>query len=218
MGAEGGGWGREAGGEVACEEEREGGRREGGAEVGRGGYKCGGRGKAREGHEETSLEVACSEDVRLEVRVLHDLHREVIGRQTRTKRLSARHCAARVSGLHASDICRRLTLHTLKKGLVRNPRESLLPGCQLRLLLPCQRRHNPRADHRLFLRHLHLHPRGNLVERQWRGRRSSCEKAFDYVLKTAQIHPHFASAARSSVSTIATVPSASPTCMTESSA
>ena len=27
MGTEGGGWGREAGGEVACEEEREGGRR-----------------------------------------------------------------------------------------------------------------------------------------------------------------------------------------------
>jgi len=46
------------------------------------------RGKAREGHEETSREVACSEDVRLEVRVLHDLHREVIGRQTRTKRLA----------------------------------------------------------------------------------------------------------------------------------
>ena len=42
-------------------------------------------GKAREGHEETSREVACSEDVRLEVRVFHDLHREVIVRQTRTK-------------------------------------------------------------------------------------------------------------------------------------
>jgi len=53
------------------------------------------RGKAREGHEETSWEVACSEDVRLEVRVLHDLHH----------------------------------------GLVRNSRESLLPGCQLHLLL-----------------------------------------------------------------------------------
>ena len=47
MGAEGAGWGREAGGEVACEEEREGGRREGGEEVGRGGYKCGGRGGRR---------------------------------------------------------------------------------------------------------------------------------------------------------------------------
>ena len=35
IGAEGGGWGREAGGEVACEEER----REGGEEVGQGGYK-----------------------------------------------------------------------------------------------------------------------------------------------------------------------------------
>jgi len=40
MGAEGGGWGRETGGEVACEGEREGGSREGGEEVGRGGYKC----------------------------------------------------------------------------------------------------------------------------------------------------------------------------------
>ena len=38
-------------------------------------------GKAREGHEETSREVACSEDVRLEVRVFHELHREVIVRQ-----------------------------------------------------------------------------------------------------------------------------------------
>ena len=36
------------------------------------------RGKVREGHEETSREVACSEDVRLEVSVLHDLHREVM--------------------------------------------------------------------------------------------------------------------------------------------
>jgi len=72
-------------------------------------------GKAREGHEETSREVASSEDIRLEVRVLHELHREVIGHQTRTKRLAARHCAARVSGLHASDTCRRLTLHTLKR-------------------------------------------------------------------------------------------------------
>jgi len=45
MGAEEGGWGCEAGGEVACEEGREGGRREGGEEVGQGGYKCGGRGR-----------------------------------------------------------------------------------------------------------------------------------------------------------------------------
>ena len=44
MGGEGGGWGRETGGEAACETERGGGRREGGEEVGRGGYKCGGRG------------------------------------------------------------------------------------------------------------------------------------------------------------------------------
>ena len=41
--------------------------------------------KAREGHEETSREVACSEDVRLEVRVLHVLQRAVICRQPRTK-------------------------------------------------------------------------------------------------------------------------------------
>ena len=43
------------------------------------GVKVWGKGrKAREGHEETSWEVVCSEDVQLEVRVLHDLHREVI--------------------------------------------------------------------------------------------------------------------------------------------
>ena len=47
MGGEGARWGREAGGEVACEKEREGRRREGGEEVGRGGYKCGGRGGRR---------------------------------------------------------------------------------------------------------------------------------------------------------------------------
>jgi len=47
MGNEGGGWGCEAGGEVAREEEREGGRLEGGEEVGRGGYKCWGRGGRR---------------------------------------------------------------------------------------------------------------------------------------------------------------------------
>ena len=44
---------------------------------------------------------------------------------------------------------------------------------------------------------MYLHPQGNLVERRWRGRRSICEKAFDYVLKTAQIQHHFLS--RSSV-------------------
>ena len=38
MRAEGGGWGCEAGEEVACEEGREVGRREGGVQVGRGGY------------------------------------------------------------------------------------------------------------------------------------------------------------------------------------
>jgi len=47
IGAEGEGWRHEAGGEVTCEEEREGGRREGGEEVGRGGYKFGGRGGRR---------------------------------------------------------------------------------------------------------------------------------------------------------------------------
>ena len=120
------------------------GRRGGGGT--RGIQAWGKRGKLREGHEETSREVACSEDVWLEVRVLHDLHHEVIGRQTRMKRLTPRHCAARVSGLHASDTCHQLTLHTLKRRLVRNPRESLPPGCQLRLLLRCQRRHHPRAD------------------------------------------------------------------------
>ena len=148
-------------------------------------------GKAREGHEDTSREVACSEDVRFEVRVFHDLHRKIIVRQTRTKRLDARHCAARVSGLHPSHTCCWLTLHNPKKGLVRNSRESLLPGCQLRLLLRYQKRHNPRADHCLLLRHLELQPLGNLVERHWRGRQSICEKAFDYVLKTTQIHHHF---------------------------
>jgi len=59
---------------------------------------CRKRGKEREGHEETSRIVACSEDVRLEVRVLHDLHRVVIGRQTRRKRLAARHFAAHERG------------------------------------------------------------------------------------------------------------------------
>ena len=67
MGADGGGWGRRAGEEVACKEEileiiydlpvgfptnniisqRLGGRREGEEEMGRGGYKCGGRGERR---------------------------------------------------------------------------------------------------------------------------------------------------------------------------
>jgi len=53
--------------------------------VGEGDAYVGKRGKAREGHEETSREVACSEDVRLEVRVLHVLQRAVICRQPRTK-------------------------------------------------------------------------------------------------------------------------------------
>ena len=56
-------WGREAGGEGACEKGREVGRREGGVEVGRGGNMYGGRG-GRGGHEETSRIVAWSEDVR----------------------------------------------------------------------------------------------------------------------------------------------------------
>ena len=60
MGGEGGGWGCEAGGEVACEKEREG-------EEGKEGKKWDERDTsvgdvgecAREGHEETSREVAC---------------------------------------------------------------------------------------------------------------------------------------------------------------
>ena len=59
---------------------------------------CGKRGEGREGHEGTSRIVACSEDVRLEVYVLHNLHRVVIGRQTRTKHLAARQCAAHERG------------------------------------------------------------------------------------------------------------------------
>lgn len=134
----------------------------------RGTQVCGKRGKAREGHAETSREVACSEDVRLEV--LHILQHAVICRQTRTKRLAARHSAAWLSGLHASDARRRLTMYTLERRLARSPRESLPPGCQIRLLLRRQRRHHPRAVQGLLLRHLHLHPQGNLVAQEWRGR------------------------------------------------
>ena len=47
MGGEGAGWGREAMEEVTCEKEREGRKREGGEEVRRGGYNCGGRGGRR---------------------------------------------------------------------------------------------------------------------------------------------------------------------------
>ena len=70
--------------------------RRGGGET-RGIQVWGKRGEASEGHEETSQEVSCSEDGGLEVRVLHDLNREVIGHQARTKRIAARNCAARVS-------------------------------------------------------------------------------------------------------------------------
>ena len=76
---------------------------------------CGKEGKEREGHEDTSRIVACSEDVQLEVRVLHDLHRAVIGHQTRSKRLTARQCAAHGSGLHVSDASLQLTLHDLER-------------------------------------------------------------------------------------------------------
>ena len=77
----------------------------------RGKHVWGKRGKGREGHGETSRIVACSEDVQLEERVLHDLHRAVIGRQTCMKRLAARQCAAHESGLHVSDASLQLTLH-----------------------------------------------------------------------------------------------------------
>jgi len=90
------------------------------------------RGKGREGVEETSRIVASSKDVRLEVRVLHVLHRAVIGRQTRTKRLAARQCE---SGLHVSDTSLQLILRNLKKSLVGNPTGSLPPGNQLHCLL-----------------------------------------------------------------------------------
>jgi len=62
-----------------------------------------GEGEGGPGHEETSRIVACSEDVRLEVRVLLDIHRVVISRHTRTKRLAERQCAAHESGLHMND-------------------------------------------------------------------------------------------------------------------
>ena len=103
MGTEGGGWGREGRGEVACEEGREVGRRSGGGGT-RGTQVWGKRGKAREGHEETSREVAYSEDVRLEVRVLHILQPADICCQARTKRLAAIHCAARVAFTYVTPV------------------------------------------------------------------------------------------------------------------
>ena len=62
-------------------------------------------GKAREGHEETSREVAYSEDVRLEVRVFHDLHREVIVRQTRLPCCSVQILNSMSTDLYCSDSC-----------------------------------------------------------------------------------------------------------------
>ena len=79
---------------------------------------CGKRGKGREGHEETSRIVSCSEDVHLEVHVLHNLHCEVICHQMRTKRPTAWQCAAYESGLHVSDASLELILHMVKKRLV----------------------------------------------------------------------------------------------------
>jgi len=51
------------------------------------------------------------------LRVLHVLHRAVISRQTRTKRLAARQCAAHESGLHVSDASLQLSLRNLEKSL-----------------------------------------------------------------------------------------------------
>jgi len=155
-GAEGGGWGRDAGGEGACEEEREVGRREGGVGVRRGGNMCGEEGSGREGVEETSRIVTSSEDARLVVRVLHVLHRAVICRQTRTKRLAAIHCATVVSGLHVSDTSLLFILRNLEKSQVGNPMQSLSPGNQLHRFLRRQRLHNLRAILYRLLRHLHL--------------------------------------------------------------
>jgi len=94
-----------------------------------------GGGRGREGVDETSRIVASSEDVRLVVRVFHVLHRAVIGRQTRTKRLAARQCAAHESGLHVSDASLQLIQRNLEKSLVGNPMEILPPGNQLHCLL-----------------------------------------------------------------------------------
>jgi len=101
----------------------------------RGKHVWGKRGKGREGVKETSRIVAGSEDVRLVVRVLHVLHRAVICRQTRTKRLAVIHCATMVSGLHVSDASLCLILRNLEKSLVGNPMQSLPPGNQLHRLL-----------------------------------------------------------------------------------
>ena len=66
------GGGAKQGGEVACEEESEGEEGKEGKRWDERGTSVGEGGKARKGHGETSWEVACSEDVRLEVRVRHD--------------------------------------------------------------------------------------------------------------------------------------------------
>ena len=91
--------------------------------------------KGREGVEETSRIVAGSEDVWLVLRVLHVLHRAVIDRQTRTKRLAAQQCAAHESGLHVSEASLHLSLRNLATRLVGNPTKSLPPGNQLHCLL-----------------------------------------------------------------------------------
>ena len=93
------------------------------------------RGKGREGVEETSRIVTSSEDARLVVRVLHVLHRAVICRQTRTKRLAAIHCATVVSGLHVSDTSLLFILRNLEKSQVGNPMQSLPPGNHLHRFL-----------------------------------------------------------------------------------
>jgi len=148
------------------------------------------RGKAKEGHKETFREVVCSVNVQLVVPVLRLLHGAAIIRQARMKRLATEHCAARIHGLHASDVSLQLTLHVVKKRLVGDPIEGLPPGNQLRLLLRCQWLHHPRAVHCLLLRHLHLHPQIVLVGHQLRGRQRLHEKARCDDLKIAHILRH----------------------------
>jgi len=92
-------------------------------------------GRGRENVDKTSSIVAVSENVQLVVRVLHVLHRAVIGRQTRTKRLATRQCAAHESGLRVSDASLQLILRNLEKSLVGNLMEILPPGNQLHRLL-----------------------------------------------------------------------------------
>ena len=118
--------------------ERGGKKRRRGGDGTRGKLVWGKSGEGREGHEETSRTGACSEDVQFEVRVLHDLHRAVIGRQPRIKRLTARQCAADKSGLYVSEASLELILQMVKKSLVGNRMEGLPPGNQLRLQLRCQ--------------------------------------------------------------------------------